>query len=102
MFLMIGWQEPRRHGGRGLPPEFRQAIDAALWRIARNDRCVDGADRNSGYPAGPKRGRVEGLVDSALVGSQRSASLKHEHDFLASLGIDGHRVISCECRLDKD
>src|SRR3546814_14571000 len=45
-----------------------------------DDRRVDRADRDAGEPVGTDAGLVQALVDAALVGAERAATLQHQCD----------------------
>ena len=61
-------------------PEFAQAFDPLLARIARDDRAVDGADRNAGHPRGLDARFQQLFVHAGLVRTERAAALQHEGD----------------------
>src|SRR3984893_12491473 len=59
-------------------PEFSQPRDALFRRVARNQRRIDRANRNTGDPIGMKIGLSQSLVDPALIGAKRTAALQDE------------------------
>src|ERR1700730_4380293 len=63
-------------------PEFPQPRDALFRRVARNQRRIDRADRNTGDPIGMKIGLSQSLVDPALIGAKRTAALQDEGNTL--------------------
>lgn len=60
-------------------PEGVQALDAALGRIADDQRRGDGADGRADDPVGLDAGFVQGFVDAGLVGAQGAPALQHQH-----------------------
>jgi hypothetical protein len=92
-------------GRRHLRPEFSQAVNACIGRIAGNDRRVDRADGDAGDPVGVDVGLCQSLVDTSLVCPQRTAALQDKGDTLereAAFGncevrtkLKVHVVISC-------
>src|SRR5262245_36927860 len=57
--------------------EFRQAI---LWLIAGDDAGIDGADGGADDPVGLDARLVQRLIDAALIGAKRVASLQHKNN----------------------
>jgi hypothetical protein len=72
-------------GGHQLP-ELTQVGNALAWRIARNQRGVDGADGHAGHPVQVVVPFQQRLVDTGLVGAQRTPALEHQ-----GLGGRSHR-----------
>ena len=70
---------PHRSLGDGLP-EFAQAIDPAFRRIAGDQRRIDGADRDSGDPVRMEVRFRQRLIDAALIGAERAATLQQKCD----------------------
>ena len=63
-------------------PEFAQLLDPFFRRIARDQRRIDGPDRNAGNPVGMNIGFRERLINAALVGAERAAALQDQrHGF---------------------
>jgi hypothetical protein len=54
---------------------------ARLWRIAGNQRTVDGADRNAD-PVGMEIGLGRCLIDPGLIRTERITALEEERDAL--------------------
>ena len=67
-------------------PEGLQLLKAALWRIAGDDRRVDGADGYARNPVGLDTRLVHRLVDAGLIGAQGTAALQNERDAVAPIG----------------
>src|SRR6516162_8865275 len=61
-------------------PEFLQPVDAMFGLVAGDEASVDGADRRADDPIGLDPGLVERLIDTRLIGAERTAALEHEHD----------------------
>jgi hypothetical protein len=54
---------------------------ATLGRLVfRDDRRVDGADRDAADSVGIDAGLRESFVDAGLIGSERTATLQHQCD----------------------
>src|SRR5690606_11818608 len=76
----------RRRQGRGagrfgdVVPEAAQPLHPLVERAAGDDRGVDRADRNAGQPVRGDAGRVQPLVDAALVTAERAAALQDQGD----------------------
>ncbi len=51
-----------------------------LRLVPRNDGGVDRAYRNACYPIWVQIGFIQSLIDAALIGSQRAASLENQRD----------------------
>src|SRR5438034_59180 len=62
--------------------EVDQLIDAPLRRVAGDQRPVDGADGDSGDPAGCDPLGAQRLEHARLIRAERPAALKHEHAFV--------------------
>jgi len=73
---------------RGLPrrfalhtiPEFAEVFETSTGLVARDDGCVDRADRGADHPVRFDTGLVERLIDTALISTERPAALKHQND----------------------
>ena len=65
-----------------LLPKLTQPVDAPLRRVARYDRRVDGADRNSRDPVWMEIGFRKSLVDPGLIGAERASALQQQGDLL--------------------
>ena len=63
-----------------LLPEFAQARQPVLRRIAGDQAGIDGADRGADDPVRLDAGLVQRLVDAGLIGAERAAALQHQHD----------------------
>jgi hypothetical protein len=61
-------------------PKFPELIKAPVGRIARDDAGIDGADRRTNDPVRLDFGFVQGLVDAALIGAKRAATLQHQNN----------------------
>src|SRR5215470_17473812 len=59
-------------------PERTQPFEASLWRVAGDDRRVDGADRHAAHPARFEPTVLQRLIDPGLVGTERPAALQHQ------------------------
>ena len=68
-----------------------QALDAALGRVADDQRRVDSTDGSADNPVGLDAGFVHRFIDTRLVGAQRAAPLQHQHDLALA---DGRAVIT--------
>ena len=76
----VGQQDighPARYG----VPEFLEAADPPVGRVARDDRGVDRADRYARNPADIAPQFVQPFIDARLEGTQCAAPLKQERDF---------------------
>ena len=67
-------------------PERPQPLQPQGRRIAGDDGAVDGADRYARYPVRFESGFLKRLVDTRLIGAQRTAALQDERDPIATLG----------------
>jgi hypothetical protein len=96
--------EQRRHPGQlrerwmcDPAPEFLEARQALLRRVAGNQARIDGADRGADHPVRLDAGFAQRLIDADLVGAERAAALQHEDDLAKALAIDcgdsGHAVL---------
>ena len=59
-------------------PEFPQARDAPLGRVARDQGRVDGADGNARDPMRQIRRCSELFIHAGLIGAQGAAALQHQ------------------------
>src|SRR5580704_17496564 len=63
-------------------PECTQLVDAFRRRIVRDQRPIDGADRDAGVPVGLKIGLGQRLIDLGLIRTERPTTLEEERDAL--------------------
>jgi hypothetical protein len=66
--------------GRDLLPEYAQLGDPLGRLVFRDDRRVDGADRDAADSVGIDAGLRESFVDAGLIGPERTATLQHQCD----------------------
>ena len=66
-------------------PEFLESRHPVGWIVAGDEAGVDRADRGADHPVRLDAGLMQRLVDADLVGTQRAATLQHQHD-LAETG----------------
>src|ERR1700722_1381730 len=80
-----------RHAGRGGPwrrrrrnpfPERLEALDSRLWCVTRNDRAIDRADGDAGYPVGHVLRCRKRLVNAGLIAAEGPSALQDESDLL--------------------
>src|SRR3984893_2057780 len=85
-----------------LIPKTAQALQAALWRIASDDRSVNRADRNPRHPVGQIfRGRQR-LINSRLVAPKGTPALQNQANFFViGLRTRGRVSISHKALLEK-
>jgi hypothetical protein len=83
------WQQ-RRHAD-GFPEGF-QSVEARFWRVAGDQRAVDGADGRAGDPVRPQSGLMESLVDTRLIGAQGATALQDQRHRLIRLACAAHRA----------
>ncbi len=77
----VGGSSPVEQGiGGDLLPEGAQLRDPFGRLVSHDNGCVDGADGDAGDPVGIDIGLGKGLVDSALVGPERSSTLQHQRN----------------------
>ena len=67
----------QRIGGDFLP-EVAQLGHAVLRRVPGDQGRVDRADRNSGHPVGMQIRLCESLVDTSLIGTERTTALQQQ------------------------
>jgi hypothetical protein len=73
-----------------LPPELAQALNPSLWRIAGDDGRVDGPDRYAGDPVRMDAGFAQRLINTGLIGTERTAALQHQGDhFKGKMSLGG-------------
>ena len=65
-------------------PKGLQLAQAVLGRIAGNDGRIDRADGNAGHPVRLNAGFVHGLIDTGLIGAQRTAALQNKRNAVAT------------------
>ena len=70
---------------RNAIPEFAETFYASFRRISRDERRVDGTNRNSGYPFGFETGGAKGFVCTTLISAESAAALQHENGFFSAL-----------------
>src|SRR5690606_13844872 len=80
--LQTGWARPAEIRFANGVPELAQTLYLALGGIARNNRRVQGANRNAGQTVGLDSGFQQSLVHTGLIGSQGAASLQYQGDSL--------------------
>src|SRR5690349_14736928 len=61
-------------------PQLLQPAQTPVRLIADQNGGVDGADRNTRDPVGPKAGLLEGLIGTDVVGAQRPTALENQND----------------------
>lgn len=66
--------------------KWRIPPDAALRRMADDQRRVDGTDGRADDPVGFEAGLEKGLVDACLVRARRAAALQHQHHLAVAHG----------------
>ena len=66
--------------GGDLLPKGAQLFEPCLGWVARDQRRVDGADRNSGHPVRMQVCLGEGLIHASLKGPECAPSLQHQSD----------------------
>src|SRR5215831_7757110 len=83
----IGYAEWR---SRDRVPKFAKRVHPLLWRIAGDDRRVDGADRDSGNPIGMQIGLGQRLINARLISPERATALKQQRDLFERSAPLGH------------
>ena len=63
-------------------PEFLQFVDTRLRRVSGNESSVDRPDGDSRNPIRVEIGLSQRLVDSRLVGTERTPALQHQCNLL--------------------
>ena len=76
-------RQPHRTIGDHLP-ELAQPLEAALRRVAGDQRRIDAADRDAVHPVGLEPRLVQRLIDARLIGAERAAALEDQRDGVAS------------------
>ena len=66
-------------------PEFLESGHTVRCIVAGYEARVDGSDRGTDHPVRLDAGFMQSLVDANLVGTERAATLQHQHD-LAETG----------------
>ena len=66
-------------------PKLRQAV---LRRVAGDESCIDGANGGADDPVGLDARLVQRLIDAALIGAKRAASLQHKHNLAVVVVAD--------------
>ena len=75
-------------------PEFLEPGHPVRCIVAGYEARVDGTDRGADHPVRLDAGFMQSLVDANLVGTERAATLQHQHD-LAETGRQRDAVGVC-------
>ena len=92
----------QRQSRRHAIPEFAQPFDSPFGRIARDQRCVDGADRNACDPVGREALLGHAFVHSGLVGAERTAALQDKNAVLVLDAERGSSFFAWSSHNDRD
>src|SRR5258706_77351 len=68
---------------------FTAPFDSSFWRVARNQRGIDRADRNARDPVGLVRRAGQFFENASLISAQCATALKHEGDVFVVPGNAG-------------